>query len=126
MRIATIIVRLLMALMFLSASVVYFLDLAPPQPPMQGNAKVFMDGLNASGYMMNLVKAIELICGLAFLSGRFVALANIVLLPVTVNILMVHTLLVPDGMPIAIAVFAAHLFLIYAYRQKYIPLFEPK
>ena len=126
MRIATIIVRILMALMFLFASVSYFFNLMPQEPPMQGNAKIFMDGIGASGYLMNLVKSIELICGIAFLSGRFVALANVVLFPITINILMVHVLLVPDGMPVAVAIFAAHLFLIYAYRRKYAPLFEPK
>lgn len=119
MKIATIIVRMLLGLMFLFASVTYFLQLMPPPPPMQGNTKIFMDGLNASGYIMDFVKAIELICAVAFISGRFVALANVVLFPIVVNIVMINLIHMPDGTPIAIAVLAAQLFLFYAYRQKY-------
>jgi len=126
MRIATIIVRILLGLMFLFASITYFFHLMPPPPPMQGNTKVFMDGLNASGYIMDFAKAIELLCGLAFLSGRFVALANVVLFPITINILLINIMHMPEGTPIAVALFAAQLFLFYAYRQKYAPLFESK
>lgn len=126
MKIATIIVRILLGLMFLFASASYFFHLTPEQPPMQGNPKVFMDGLNASGYIMNLVKGIELICALAFLSGRFVALANVVLFPITVNILMVHLILLPESAPIAIAIFVAQLFLFYAYRNKYTTVVSAK
>jgi len=126
MRIATIIVRILLGLMFLFASVTYFLQMMPPPPPMQGNTKIFMDGLNASGYIMNFVKAIELICAIAFLSGRFVALANVVLFPIVINILMINLLHMPDGAPIAIAVFAAQVFLFYAYRHKYADVVSAK
>lgn len=126
MRIATIIVRILLGLMFLFASVSYFFNLVPPQPPLQGNPKIFMDGLNASGYMMNLVKSIELLCGLAFLSGRFVALANVLLFPITVNILLIHLFLLPEGAAIAVSLFAAQLFLFYAYRERYASVFAIK
>jgi len=126
MRIATIIVRILLGLMFLFASVTYFFHLMPPPPPMQGNTKVFMDGLNASGYIMDFAKAIELLCGLAFLTGRFVALANVALFPITINILLINIMHMPDGAPIAVALFVAQLFLFYAYRQKYAPLFESR
>ncbi|GEP50266.1 hypothetical protein FNO01nite_09380 [Flavobacterium noncentrifugens] len=126
MKIATIIVRILLGLMFLFASVTYFFHLMPPPPPPQGNTKVFMDGLNASGYIMDFAKAIELLCGLAFLSGRFVALANVVLFPITINILLINIMHMPEGAPIAVALFVAQLFLFYVYRQKYAPLFESK
>jgi len=126
MKITTIIVRILLGLMFLFASVTYFFQLMPPPPPMQGNTKIFMDGLNASGYIMDFVKGIELICAIAFLSGRFVALANVVLFPVVVNIVFINFIHMPDGAPIAVAVFAAQLFLFYAYRQKYAAMFMAK
>lgn len=118
MRIAIIIVRWLLGLMFLFASISYFV-MPPPAMEMQGNIKLFMDGITASGYLMTLVKITELVCGLAFVIGRYVALANIVILPVTVNILMVNAVLMPGGLPMAIALFAANVFLIYAYWNHY-------
>lgn len=125
MKITTIIIRVLLGLMFLFASISYFVT-PPPDMKIEGNIKLFMEGITASGYLMPLVKVMELICGLAFVIGRYVALANIVILPVTVNILMVNALLMPDGLPMAIAILAANIFLIYAYRTHYSTIFSAK
>ena len=53
-----------------------------PQPEFTGNPKTFMDGLAASGYILPVVKFFELLCGLAFVSGRFVALAVVLIFPI--------------------------------------------
>ena len=125
MKIAIIIVRTLIGLLFLFASITYFLNVVPP-PELTGKVKVFMDGLAASGYIMPVVKAFELLCGLAFVSGRFVALAVVVIFPITVNILLVHAVLIPAGLPVAIPLFAGILFLAYAYRRNYQSLLQAK
>ena len=124
MRIATIIVRVLLGLMLLFASLFYFFG--PPPPPMEGPMKTFNDGMAATGYLMTLVKITELVCGLAFVIGRFVPLANLVILPVSVNIFLVHLFMAPEGLPIAAGVFIANLFLIYAYRSHYSAVFSAK
>lgn len=125
MKILTIIVRVLVGLLLLFASVTYFFKLMP-QPEMTGGIKTFNEGMNASVYMFPLVKTIELLCGLAFVTGRFVALANIVILPITLNILLVNYFLAPDGLPIATALFLCNLFLIYRYWGNYWALFAAK
>ena len=125
MKIAVIIVRILLGLLFLFASVTYLFKLFP-QPELHGNIKTFQDGLTASGYMMPLVKVIELICAIAFLTGRFVPLATIVIFPIVVNIFMFHSMLSPDGLPVAIFVLLGTLFLAYAYRKHYQHLFIAK
>lgn len=125
MRIATIIIRVLFGLLFVFASGTYFLDLVP-EPELVGNMKVFNEGIIAAGYLMPLVKTVELICGLAFLTGRFVPLATVVIFPISVNILGVHTFLAPDGLAIAIFVIVANLFLAYRYWSHYQGLLERK
>lgn len=122
MKIATIIVRVLIGLLLLYASVSYFLHLMP-EPEVNGNFKAFNLGLVASTYLMPLAKSIELLCGLAFLIGRYVTLANILILPITVNILFINYFMTPDGLAIAILLFIGNLFLIYSYRNNYISLF---
>jgi putative oxidoreductase len=124
MRIAAIIVRTLLGLLFLFASITYLFKLFTP-PPMEGAMKVFNDGLEASGYIMTTVKVIELLCGLAFVSGKFVRLAVVVIFPIIVNIVGVHSFLAPQGLPVAIGVLAADLFLAYYYRESYRPLLQP-
>lgn len=125
MKIAVIIVRLLMGLMFLFASVVVLFKLMP-QPDLTGNVKVFMEGMATSGYLMTLLKLTELLCSIAFISGFFVPLATVVIFPVTLNILMFHLFLEPNGLLIAILLMIGNLFLAYYYRERYKPMLKSK
>lgn len=124
MKIATIIVRTLMGLLFIYAAVSFFLKLAP-EPETTGAFKAFQSGIVASTYIMPLAKALELLCGLSFLTGKFVTLANIVILPVTINIFMIHLFMTPENLPIAIALVLGNLFLIYRYWNNYKSIFTP-
>jgi hypothetical protein len=86
---------------------------------MTGNVKIFTDGITASGYIMPVAKAFEFLCGLAFISGRFVTLAIVLIFPIALNILLINAFLMPGGLPIAIPLFLGILFLAYAHREKY-------
>ncbi len=118
MKIAVIIVRTLMGLMFAFASISYFLKLMH-EPEATGNVKIFNDGIVASVYLMPTVKVFELLCGIAFLSGRFVSLAAVVIFPIILNILMFHIFLMPSGIPLAALLLIGDLFLAYYYRDRY-------
>ncbi|MFZ6009726.1 MAG: DoxX family protein [Bacteroidota bacterium] len=125
MKIVIVIIRVLMGLLFLFSSVVVLFNLVP-QPALTGNMKLFNEGVIASGYLMPMIKVIELICALAFLSGRFVPLATVVIFPIVVNIVMVHAFLAPEGLPVAIFLLLGNLFLAYAYRRNYATLMVAK
>ena len=125
MKIAIIAVRTLMGLMFLFASIVVLFNLMP-HPEMKGNAKLFMDGIMATGYFMTLLKVTELVCGLAFVIGRFVPLATVVIFPITLNILLYHAFVAPEGLPVAIPLILGNLFLAYACRKNYKTLLAAK
>ncbi|MCD9017043.1 DoxX family membrane protein [Parachryseolinea silvisoli] len=125
MKIAVIIVRVLMGLLFLFSSVTYLFNLIPV-PPMEGDMKTFSEGLAASGYLMTLIKVTELICSLALISGFFVPLALVILFPIIINIFFVHLMLAPEGMPVAIFLLLASLFLAYAKRDHYKGLLAAK
>jgi uncharacterized membrane protein YphA (DoxX/SURF4 family) len=124
MKIATIIVRVLIGLLLLFASVSFFLKLAPEQVA-TGNFKAFQIGLVASSYLIPLAKAVELLCGLSYVTGKYVTLANILILPITLNILFINYFMTPEGLPIAIPLFLGNLFLIYRYWENYKSVFTP-
>ena len=109
MKIAAIIVRVLMGLMFAFSSVVVLFNLVP-QPELSGDIKTFMD----------------LVCAIAFISGMFVPLANVVVFPINVNILLYHIFLAPEGLIVAILLMLANLFLAYYYRDKYMHILRAK
>lgn len=122
MKIATIIIRSLIGLLLLFASISYFLHLFP-EPPLAGNMKIFNDGIKASGYLMPLVKTVELLCGLAFVTGKFNKLAFIILMPISINIIFTHIFLAPEGIPVAAFLFVGNIFLIYTKWDSYKGLF---
>ena len=125
MKIAMVIVRTLMGLLFIFASITYLFKLYP-QPELTGSVKIFSDGMEASGYLMVLVKVIELACGIAFVSGRFVTLAAVLIAPIIVNIFCFHAFLDPKGLPAAVFLVLGNSFLGYYYRENYKTLFAAK
>lgn len=126
MRIATIIVRILLGLLYaFSAAVVLFNLMPQPEIP-PGNVKTFMDGMVASGYLLTFIKITELLCGLALITGFFAPLANVIIFPVTLNILFFHVFTAKADFGMAIVMVLMNLFLAYAYREKYKPMLSLK
>jgi putative oxidoreductase len=125
MKIAMIIVRTLMGLLFLFASIVVLFNLMA-KPEMTGTAKTFTEGLESVGYFMPLLKVTELLCGLAFVTGRFVPLATVVIAPIIVNIFCYHAFVDTSGLPVAILLVLANAFVAYYYRGSYAGLLKAR
>ena len=114
MKIATIIIRTLLGLFLLFASISYFVGFHPEGEEKLGeNMTTFMAGVMATGYLMPLAKVVELICGLSFVTGKYVSLFSIVLLPVSLNILCIHMFMQPSDIPVGSVLFLGNLLLIY-------------
>ncbi len=125
MKIAVIVVRSLMGLLFLVSSVGFFLNLFP-QPVLEGNLLTFNKGVEASGYLMGLIKGTELLVAIAFLTGRFVRLAAVIIFPIIVNIFMVSIMLAPEGLPVGIFLLLGDLFVAFYFRKDYAPMLAVK
>ncbi|MGN7990111.1 DoxX family membrane protein [Pedobacter sp. 22226] len=122
MKIAVIIVRVLLAAMYLFASVSYFLNLMPKAPEMTAAQTSFMTGVMASVYLFPLIKITELIGGVLLLINRTAPLAAIIIFPVTLNVFLYHAFLGPKELPMVAVMLLFNLFLFYAYRAKYLPI----
>jgi len=122
MKIAVIIVRVLLAAMYLFASVSYFLNLMPKAPEMTAAQTSFMTGVMASVYLFPLIKITELVGGILLLIGRTAPLAALVIFPITLNIFLYHAFLGPKDLPMVGVMLIFNLFLFYAYRAKYLPI----
>jgi uncharacterized membrane protein YphA (DoxX/SURF4 family) len=111
-------VRIFLGLVFTVFGLNFFLHFVPmpPPPPVAG---AFMGALLASGYLFPLLKATEIVAGLLLLRGRFVPLALTLLAPIIVNIVGFHLFLAPAGLPLAVVVLAAELYLARSYRAAF-------
>ena len=122
MKIATLIVRILIGVLLLFASLSYFFKFGE-QPELVGDMKTVMTGFMATKYILPIAKSVEFICGLSFLSGKFIKFSAILLVPISLNILLINVFLMPEGIPIAAALFLGNLFLIYINWDSYKKLF---
>lgn len=118
MKIATIIARSLLGLLFLVMGLNIFLNFIPMPPPPEGPARNFMMALFMSHYFW-VVGALEVAGGALLLTGRFAPLGLTLLGPVIVNIICFHLFMEPSGLPMAIIVAGLGLFLLRRHREHF-------
>jgi len=121
------IARLLLGLMFFVFGLNGFLNFIPaPTTPMPEASMAFAGALMATGYMMPLIKGVELLCGILLLANRFVPLALTLLAPVLVNIVAFHVFLAPSGMVMIAVILLLEIYLAWAYRDAFRPMLAPR
>jgi uncharacterized membrane protein YphA (DoxX/SURF4 family) len=114
MKIASLIARLLLGLIFLVFGLNGFLHFIKAPMP-EGIAGQYVGALFVSKYYV-VIFGVQVISGVLFLVGRFVPLALVLIGPVIVNIICFHALMGAPGLPLAIVV--AVLWAIVAIRNK--------
>jgi putative oxidoreductase len=86
-----------------------------------------MDALAESGYMWREVGIVNMACGVCLLLNRWSALAAAALLPITLNIFLLHLWrLDAFGLTIGVPVFGLNLALLFGIRAKYANLLAAK
>lgn len=125
MRIASVIARYLLGLIFLVFGLNGFLHFIPMPPPKGALAAQFGGAIFASHYWV-VVFGIQVIGGILLLINRYVVLALIVLGPVIVNIFFFHALMAPEGLPLAAVVVVLWLILAVRYKQYLSGIFVQK
>jgi putative oxidoreductase len=108
MKIAVLIARILLGLLFLVFGLNGFLHFIPMPPP-AGLAGQYMGALFVSHYLV-VVFLLQVVGGALLLANRYVPLGLLLLGPVLVNIVLFHSFMAPEGLPMAL--FATVLWLI--------------
>ena len=116
--------RIVLGLIFFVFGLNGFLQFMP-MPPMPEPAGAFIGALAATGYMLPLIKGIEVIAGLLLLRGRFVPLALVLLAPIIINIAAFHLVLAPNVVMV-VALLALELYLAWSYRDAFRGMLEAK
>lgn len=92
----------------------------------------FLTAIDATGYLWQMIGAVELICAVAILTRRYMPLALVVLAPITIVIFSLHLSQIgeivykPGGMFIAVPVALAHMRLAWFCRAHYHALFTSR
>lgn len=126
MRTTTLVCRILLGFIYLVFGLDYFLHFIPYEPHHTGRVAAFKEVLVSIGYFYPMIKSIQIVGGLSLLLNRYPAFFAVVLFPISINVLLYHTLLVPSGWLMGVLLIAPNLFLGYAYRKYYSGMFVRK
>ena len=122
---SVVIARIILGLIYFVFGLNFFLHFLPTPPSTEGPAASFTTGLFQSGYFFPFLKGAEILLGGLLLTGTFVPLALVILMPISLNILLFHVFLT-DNAIMSVVIVALQLYLAWAYRDYYRPLFNRK
>lgn len=124
MKIAALIARYLLGLMFVIFGLNGFLHFLPMQMP-TGLAGQYMTVMMESHYLP-FVYLVQLVGGVLLLANFFVPLALVLLGPVIVNILLFHVTMQPDGLPPGLLATVLWLLVFYSVRYAFAGIFAAR
>lgn len=125
MKLAATISRYLLGLTFSVFGLNGFFHFIPQQPVPEPLAVQYFTVMVMSHYMV-LVFLLQLIAGVLRLTNRFVPLALALLAPIIVNILLFHSLMNPEGLPLAAFVTLLWIVVFTRVRRAFAPIFQTK
>lgn len=74
------------------------------------------------GWLLPLIGVAEIIGGLLIIFPKTRALGALIVFPVMVGVLLTHIFVAPEGLPIALIIWAILIWIIIDNRRKYLPL----
>ncbi|MCR8558771.1 DoxX family membrane protein [Mucilaginibacter sp. BJC16-A38] len=126
MKTTVLICRILLGFLYLVFGLDYFLHFIPYQPLHTGKAGAFIAGLKGTGYFYPMQKVIQIAGGISLLINRYAPFSAVVLFPISLNVLLFHTILVPSGWLMGLTLMVPNLLLGWGYKKYYEGLFVLK
>ena len=126
MKHSTTIARVLLGALYLIFGLDYFFRFIPYQPAHTGAAEALKTGLIGTGYIYPMMKSMQVLGGLSLLINRYAPFSAVILFPNSLNVFLLHTILVPSGWLMGVLLLVPNLYLGYAYRKYYAGLFVQK
>lgn len=120
------IMRIILGLAYFVFGLNGFLNFIPVPPNIPPAAVAFSTALFQTGYFFPFLKGTEVAFGLLLLLGFYVPLSLVVLAPITLNIVLFHFFLAPEGMYLQWVMLGMHLFLGWAYLSSYPGILKAK
>lgn len=115
--------RVILGLVFFIFGLNGFFHFIPvPQAPEQ--ASQFMLAIIKTGYLMPLIKVVEVISGLGLLTGLFIPLCLVLITPVLINIFLFNLVLNPSAFWMNIVITIPYLFLLIKNYKQLSPLLK--
>ena len=124
MKIAVLIARILLGLLFLVFGLNGFLNfIHGPMPT--GVAGQYLAVMGGTLYI-HFVFVVQIVGGLLLLSGQFIPLALVLLGPIIINILLFHVSMQPSGLPPGLLATVLWFIVFFGVRKAFAGIFAQK
>ena len=120
------IARILLGAVYLIFGLDYFFHFIPYKAEHTAIPAALIAGMKGTGYIYPYMKIIQILGGLSLIFNRYAPFSAVVLFPISLNVLLFHTLLVPSGWYMGVTLIVPNLFLGWAYRKYYEGMFTAK
>jgi putative oxidoreductase len=117
-----LVVSILFAALFIFSGANKLFNFVPP--PDDEQTKKLFGALMQIRWLMPLVAVAEIFGAILFVIPKTRALGAIIIFPVMVGIVLTHIIDAPATLPMAIILFAINVWVIYANREKYMPMIK--
>lgn len=118
------VVCLLFGLMSINGGLNKLFNYIPVPDDMPEAMVKLTEALMSISWLMPLVAVVEIIGGILFIIPKFRALGAIVIFPIMVGIMLIHTINEPSGFPMALVLLLINLWVIFENREKYLPMIK--
>jgi putative oxidoreductase len=117
-------ISLLFGLMFINAGLNKFFNYMPLPDDMPENTMKMFTAIVEIKWLMPLIGVAEILGGILFITNKYRALGAIIIFPVMIGIILAHIFVAPEGLPIALVLFAILVWVIFENRKKYLPMIK--
>ncbi|TAI49701.1 DoxX family protein [Flagellimonas allohymeniacidonis] len=111
------VVRILLAIMLLVFGTNKFFNFLPPFEVPQPAQDYF--AAMASSKTLHMVGIVEVLAGLALLINRYGALMAVILMSISVNAVLFHATLAPEGIGPALGLLILNILVLVGYKDRY-------
>ncbi|MEX0290038.1 MAG: DoxX family protein [Flavobacteriaceae bacterium] len=119
-----LVLSILFGLMFVNSGLNKFLNFMPVPEDMPESLTKLIGALTDISWFLPLLGVVEILAGLLFMIPKFRALGAVMMFPIMVGIMLTHTITDTSGLPVAAALFAVNLWVLYENREKYRPMIQ--
>ena len=112
------VIRILLGIFVLVFGLNKFLSFIPMDGEMPDSVIAFF-GAVSSSYTLKLVAIVEILAGLSFIFNKYGALMAIILMSVSINAVLFHATLLPEGIGPALALLILNILVLIGYKDRY-------
>ncbi|HZW63907.1 MAG TPA: DoxX family protein [Flavobacteriaceae bacterium] len=113
------VLSILFGLLLINGGLNKFFNYMPTPEDLNPELVKDFEAIMEIAWLMPLIAWAELVGGILLLFPRTRPLGALVVFPVMVGVLLTHLTAAPEGLPIALVIWAILLWILYTHREKY-------